>query len=122
MPVSKLLLDGPVKSFQIAVSFRVLGIVKEMHQTFLLAALLEMLGEFTAVVGLDSPGDKRSDVEELTEEITTGGRGVRFIGVSEGKSGTDIDGGKDVALKAISEDSSESVLIRLRPITGGNSI
>ena len=75
-----------------------------MHQALFLAALLEMLGKFTAIVSLNPPGGKQGDFKELIKEITATGRGVRFIGISEGKPGADINGGKDIALKTISED------------------
>jgi len=75
------------------------GIVEEMGQTVLPAIVIEVLGEVTAVVRLDSPCSRRSHLKELPQEImATGGR-VRLVGVSESKPGADIDGSEDMALE-----------------------
>ena len=70
MPIDKLLLDGPVKPFQIAIGLRMLRVIKEMCQPLFLAGILKVFSEFTAVVSLNSPGDKGSHFKELVEEIT----------------------------------------------------
>ena len=104
MPVDKLLLDSPVESLQISVRFRVLRIIKEVHQAIILARLGKVFFKFTTVISLDSLSGKGGNLEEVTQKITAMSRGIGFIGVGEGKARADVNGGKDIALDASSKD------------------
>ena len=75
-----------------------------MGQTVFLTVVLKVFGEFSTVVCLDSLSDKWGYFEKLPEEITAISRGVRLIGVGEGESGTDINGGEDIAFNPAGED------------------
>ena len=70
MPISELLLDSPVESFQVAIGLRVPGIIEEVDQVMILARLSEVLREFTAVIGLNISYRKRGHGYELPQEIT----------------------------------------------------
>src|SRR3989337_3916289 len=63
-----------------------------------------MLGEFTAVVRLDPPGDKWSYFDELPKEIITIGGGSGLISIGKGKPGANINRSKDVAPEPGGED------------------
>jgi len=104
IPAHKLLLDSPVESFQVAVRFRMLGVIEVMDQAMLKARLLEVFGEFTSVVCLDALGGKRGYFDELLKEITAISRGVRLIGIGESESAADIEGSEDIAFNATGED------------------
>lgn len=104
VPVHKLLLDSPVESLQVAVRFRMLGVIEVMDQSMLKACLLEVFGEFTSVVCLDAPGGKGGYFDELLKEITAISRGVRLIGVGESESAADIKGSEDIAFNSVAED------------------
>ena len=69
MPVDELLLNGPVKSFQVAVRLRMSGVVKEMHQIVILAGLIEVLKEFAAVIGLDMADGKWGHAGEFLKKV-----------------------------------------------------
>ena len=105
MPVNELFLNGSVESLKVAVGLRMLRIIKEVYEAVFLARLSKVFFEFTAIIGLDPGGDERCDIREVLEEISAIGRGVGLVGVSESESGSDINGGKDIAFDASSKDS-----------------
>ena len=73
MPIHKLLLNGSVESLQAAIRFWMSWIIEEMSQFIVPAAGIEMFGEFTAIIGLDSRGYEWGHGHELLEKITTVG-------------------------------------------------
>ncbi len=70
MPVHKLLLEGPIESFQMAIGLWMFGIIEEVHQTSFQTGCIEVLSELTTVVRLDSGSAKRSNLEELRQKVT----------------------------------------------------
>ena len=76
MPVSKLFLDGPAKSLQTIIRFRMSGIIKEVSQVISLTVVIEMFGKFTSIITLYSCDSERSYGNKLLKEITTICRGV----------------------------------------------
>ena len=69
MPVSELLLDGPVKSFQVAIGLGMSWVVKEVHQVVFLARLVKMLEEFAAIISLDIADSEWRHAGKYLEEI-----------------------------------------------------
>jgi len=63
-----------------------------------------MSGKFTAVVRLNPPSDKWSYFDELPKEIMAISRGSALIGIGKGKSCTNINRSKNIALEPGSED------------------
>lgn len=94
--VHPLLLNSTVESLQVAIRLRVLGVVKEMGKAILLAIVVEVPGEFTSVIRLDSPNGKGSHFKELPNKIITVSRRVRLIGIGEGESGFHVNCGEDI--------------------------
>ena len=104
MPVNKLFLNGPVKSLQASIRFRMSGVIKEMSQVVFLTVVIEMFGKFTSIISLDSCDSEWSYGNKLVKEITTISRGVGFIAASESKSSAQVNSGKDIAFNAIGKD------------------
>ena len=107
--VDALLLDGTVESLQEAVRLGMPGVVKEVGQAVLLAEVIKVFGEFTAIVCLDSPGDKRSDLKELPDEITAIGRRVSLVGIGKSEAGVDINGSEDIAFRPAVKTATVSI-------------
>ena len=105
MPVDELFLNGAVESLEVAVGLGMLGIIKEVDEAILLARLSKVFFEFTTVVSLDSGSDEGCNCHKFPEEISAVSRGVGFIGISEGKSATHVNGGKYIAFDTGSKDS-----------------
>ena len=69
VPVDVLLLNRSVESFQVAIRLRMMRVVEEVSETAPAAMTAEVVGEFTAVIGLHPLDGERSDFKELPEEI-----------------------------------------------------
>ncbi len=82
-----------------------LGIIEEVYEAIFLARLSKVLFELTTIIGLDSLSYERCNISEFTEEIPAIGRGVGFVGIGEGKSGANVNGGKDIAFDTSRKDS-----------------
>ena len=91
------------------------GVIKEMSQVISLTVVIEMFGKFTSIISLDSCDSKRSYGNKLLKEITTISRGVRFIAASKSESGSQVNGGKNIAFNTISKDRDG---VHLDKITG----
>lgn len=98
MKVDALILDGAIKSFQKAIGLRMSWVVEKVGQVVSRAEVIEVLGEFSAVIGLDAPGGEGSHLKELSNKIGGIGGRIGLVGVSEGKSGAHIKSCKDITL------------------------
>ena len=64
-----LFLYRSIEALQVAIGLGMPGVVEIVSQAILLAVIIEVFGELTAIVCLHSPDGKRSHIKELAEEI-----------------------------------------------------